>query len=135
MSRHFDTGAAPHFPPHATVGGVIRQVLYALAPGIAAHAWFFGTGVLFQILLASLFALGFEALALKARGRPVGIFLGDYSAVVTAVLFALCIPPLAPWWIAFTGMLFAIVFVFWLALTWPVSGMDRWVKQARASAR
>jgi electron transport complex protein RnfD len=25
------------------------------------------------------------------------------------VLFALCIPPLAPWWIAFTGMLFAIV--------------------------
>lgn len=110
MSRHFDTGAAPHFPPHATVGGVMRQVLYALAPGIAAHVWFFGTGVLFQILLATLFALGFEALALKARGRPVGVFLRDYSAVVTAVLFALCVPPLAPWWIAFTGMLFAIVF-------------------------
>jgi electron transport complex protein RnfD len=37
------------------------------------------------------------------------LYLGDFSAVVTAVLFALCIPPLAPWWIAATGMFFAIV--------------------------
>ena len=31
------------------------------------------------------------------------------SAVVTAVLFDLCIPPLAPWWISAVAMLFAIV--------------------------
>ena len=37
------------------------------------------------------------------------LFLGDYSAVLTAILFALCIPPLAPWWIAATGMFFGIV--------------------------
>ena len=109
MSRHFETGAAPHFPPHSTVGGVMRQVLYALAPGIAAYTWFFGTAVLVQILLATVFALALEAAMLKLRGQPLKQFLGDYSAVVTAVLFALCIPPLAPWWISLTGMIFAIV--------------------------
>jgi electron transport complex protein RnfD len=109
MSQKFDSGGAPHFPPHSTVAGVMRQVLFALLPGIAAYAWFFGPGILIQILLAVIFAIGFEALMLKARKQPIKLFLGDWSAVVTAVLFALCLPPLAPWWIALIGMLFAIV--------------------------
>lgn len=110
MPRRFTTGPAPHMPAPLTVAGVMRQVLYALIPGILAHAWFFGPGILVQIVLASGFALAFEALMLKLRGKPVAKFLGDYSAVVTAVLFALCIPPLAPWWISLIAMLFAIVF-------------------------
>ena len=87
----------------------MQQVLLALLPGIAAHCWYFGPGILLQILLAIGFALGFEALVLKIRQRPVLAALGDYSAVVTAVLFALCLPPLVPWWIALIGMFFAIV--------------------------
>lgn len=109
MSRSFDTGGAPHFPPHITVSGVMLQVIYALLPAIAAHAWFFGPGILFQILLAVFFAIGFEALMLKIRKKPIRLFLGDFSAVTTAILFALCLPPLAPWWVALFGMLFAIV--------------------------
>lgn len=106
----FQLAGPPHFPPRTSVGGVMRQVLYALLPGIAAHWWFFGWGILFQIALAVGFALAFEAAMLKARGRALKPFINDYSAVVTGVLFALCIPPLAPWWVAFTGMLVAIVF-------------------------
>jgi len=87
----------------------MRQVLIALCPGIIAYVWFFGLGVLLQILLSAAFALLFEALTLHVRGKPVGLFLSDSSAAVTAVLFALCIPPLAPWWIACVGMFFAIV--------------------------
>ncbi|MFU8833333.1 MAG: RnfABCDGE type electron transport complex subunit D [Wenzhouxiangella sp.] len=96
-------------PPTSTVGGVMRQVLYALVPAIAAHWWYFGWGIFFQIALAVGFALVFEAAMLRARQRPVKLFLSDYSAAVTGVLFALCMPPLAPWWIAAVGMLFAIV--------------------------
>jgi len=110
MSRRFETGEAPHFPPHATVRGVMLQVLLALLPAIAAHVWFFGPGILFQLVLASAFAVAFEALMLKARQQPAGLFLGDGSAIVTAVLFALCLPPLAPWWITLVGMFSAIVF-------------------------
>ena len=109
MSRKFATGGAPHFPPHSTISGVMRQVLLALVPGIVAYTWFFGPGILIQILLAVVFALGFETLMLKVRKQDLRLFLGDWSAVVTAVLFALCLPPLAPWWIALIGMLFAIV--------------------------
>jgi electron transport complex protein RnfD len=110
MSRTFETGGAPHFPSHSTVSGVMLQVILALLPAIAAHAWFFGPGILVQILLASFFAVAFEAAMLTVRKKPLRLFLGDFSAVLTAILFALCIPPLAPWWIALTGMLFAIVF-------------------------
>ena len=109
MSREFDTGGAPHVPAQGTVGGVMLQVLLALCPGILAYTWFFGFGMLFQILLSALLAVVFEALMLQARRQPLGIYLNDYSAVVTAVLFALCLPPLAPWWIACLGMFFAIV--------------------------
>lgn len=87
----------------------MQQVLYALVPGVLAHAWFFGPGIFIQILLATIFALGFEAAMLKLGGKPLKLFLCDYSAVVTAALFALCIPPLAPWWIALIAMLFAMV--------------------------
>jgi electron transport complex protein RnfD len=104
-----NVAGAPHLPPISSVASVMRQVLYALVPGVLAHVWFFGPGILFQIALAVGFALGFEAVMLKARGKPLVVFLSDYSAVVTGVLFALCMPPLAPWWISFVGMLFAIV--------------------------
>ena len=109
MSRKFDPGVAPHFSPKMTVKGVMQQVFYALLPGIIAYTWFFGPGILVQISLAVIFALLFEYLMLKVRKLPLKLFLGDWSAVVTAVLFALCLPPLAPWWIALVGMLFAIV--------------------------
>jgi electron transport complex protein RnfD len=109
MIRRFDTGGAPHFPPQTTVARVMLQVIAALVPAVAAHAWFFGPGILVQILLAASFAVVFEAASLAVRRRPLRPFLGDFSAVLTAILFALCIPPLAPWWIALIGMFFAIV--------------------------
>jgi len=107
--RQFETTGAPHLPPAASVGGVMREVLLALVPGILAHAWYFGPGIFIQIILACGFALLFEAIMLRLRQRPIRLFLSDYSAVVTGVLFALCLPPLAPWWVAATGMLFAVV--------------------------
>jgi electron transport complex protein RnfD len=109
MSRNFETGGAPHFPSHSTVSRVMLQVICALLPAIAAHVWFFGPGILAQIILAISFALAFEAIMLTIRKKPLRLFLGDLSAILTAILFALCIPPLAPWWIALIGMLFAIV--------------------------
>jgi len=109
MSRRFETGGAPHLPPDTTVRKVMLQVLLALLPGIAAHAWFFGPGIAVQILLACAFALAFEAACLALRRKSLRLFLGDFSAPLTAVLFALCLPPLAPWWIALIGMFFAVV--------------------------
>lgn len=110
MTRHFPTAAAPHLSPTRGVQQVMLLVLLALVPGVVAQVWYFGSGVLFQIALASAFALAFEAAMLRLRARPLQPFLADFSAPVTAVLFALCIPPLAPWWIALIAMAAAMVF-------------------------
>lgn len=106
--RRFATGAAPHWPARNSVRRVMLLVLAALVPGTAAQVWFFGIGVLLQVLLAVAFALAIEAAALRLRGQPLRPFLGDGSAAVTGWLFALCLPPLAPWWLALVGMLAAI---------------------------
>ncbi len=108
MPREFDTGPAPHWPAATTVRGVMLKVLVALVPGIAVLVVLQGPAVLVQIALAVVFALAVEAAMLRVRGVPVRPFLLDGSAVVTAVLFALCIPPWTPWWVAAVGMVAAI---------------------------
>jgi electron transport complex protein RnfD len=85
------------------------KVLLALTPGIIAYVWVFGGGVLVTIAIATATALLSEAIMLKIRHRPVKPFLLDLSAIVTAWLLALAIPPLAPWWLIVVGTLFAIV--------------------------
>lgn len=106
---HFPVSAAPHLTPRRGVADIMRDVLIALIPGVCAHVWYFGPWIVFQITLCALFALALESLALKLRQQPVRAALKDYSALLTAVLFALCIPPLSPWWIAAIGMIFAIL--------------------------
>jgi Na+-translocating ferredoxin:NAD+ oxidoreductase subunit D len=100
---------APYILKPASVQSVMLKVLIALLPGIAAYVWFFGAAILVQIALASLTALGAEALLLKLRNKPVMRHLGDGSALVTAWLIALTIPPIAPWWLTVSGVLIAIV--------------------------
>ena len=89
---------------------VMRQVIYALALGVAAQAYFFGFSVLVQIALAVITALAAEALVLRMRGMQIAPSLRDGSAVLTAILLAIAIPSIAPWWIIVLGVLFAIVF-------------------------
>lgn len=105
----FPTSPAPHVVAPDSVGRVMRIVLYALLPTIALHVVFFGVGLLIQIALGSLTALLAEAAALQLRRKPIEPFLKDGSAILTATLLALCLPPLAPWWLIVSGTAFAIL--------------------------
>lgn len=100
---------SPFFSGNSSVNVVMFKVLLALVPGIMAYVWAFGSGVLVSLVLASATALLAEAAMLQLRGRPVKPFLTDNSALVTAWLLALALPPLAPWWLVVVGTLFAIV--------------------------
>lgn len=99
----------PYLSQPISVRRVMVMVLVALLPAIAAYAWLLGPIVLVQITLASVVALAAEAAMLSVRSKPVGLYLGDGSALVTAWLVALSFPPLAPWWLLTVGTLFAIV--------------------------
>lgn len=103
--------SSPHGPRINRVDWIMLQVLVALVPGTLAMTWYFGWGLLINMVLAVSFALAAEAAVLRVRGRPVLPTLKDYSAVVTAVLFAIAVPPTLPWWLTLIGMLFAIILV------------------------
>ncbi len=96
-------------PPGNTLRRLMIQVIIALVPGTLAYAWHFGSGVIINIVLAVLFALALEAGILKLRARPVMPHLSDFSAVVAAWLFALCLPMHSPWWLVLVGISFAMI--------------------------
>lgn len=105
----FVTDTSPHILVGDSVSQIMRRVLYAMIPGLTAMTWFFGWGVLVNIAIASVTAVVAEAAMLMARGKPLGQFIRDCSALVTAALLAVAVPPLAPWWLAVVGTVFAIV--------------------------
>ena len=106
----FKTETSPHLPGPGAVNVVMGRVLLALAPGALAMVAFFGWGVLVNIVLACVVALASEAAMLRLRGRPLRPFLTDLSALITAVLLALALPQLAPWWLTTIGVAFALIF-------------------------
>lgn len=102
--------SSPHVHNPASVSSVMLQVNLALLPALVAYTWLFGWGVLFNILIASVTALLSEGVIMRLRGYPVLATLGDGSALLTALLLAIALPPLAPWWLIAIGTGFAIVF-------------------------
>ena len=103
------TITSPHLHKPGNTGAFMRQVIYATVPGILALCYFFGSGVLINTVLACATALICEASILKLRNKSVAFYLQDYSALVTALLLALAIPPTAPWWLTVIGSGFAII--------------------------
>lgn len=105
----FLRASSPHTHNPNTTSRVMRDVLLATIPGVAVLTWFFGLGTLSNIVIASVFGLGLEAAILKMRGRPVLFYLKDLSALVTAVLLAIALPPASSWWLIGVGMIASIV--------------------------
>ncbi len=99
--------------PHATgpmsTQRLMQLVLLATIPGVLALTNYFGWGTLVNIIWACLVAVAAESLALMLRKRPISFYLNDCSALVTAVLIGIALPPYSPWWLIFVGVSFAIL--------------------------
>lgn len=100
--------SSPFISKQDSVSVIMLKVLAALIPAIALYVWCYGPAILVSLALASATALATEAAMLKLRDRPLKPFLSDNSALLTAWLLALSIPPLAPWWLIVVGTAFAI---------------------------
>ena len=100
---------SPHAHNPMTTSWVMKNVLLATVPGILVLTHFFGFGTLVNILWGTVLALAFESIALLLRGRPLSFYLKDYSALVTAVLLCIALPPYSPWWLIAVGMASAIL--------------------------
>lgn len=103
------TASSPHAHLRRDTAQVMQLVMIATVPGFLALSYFFGWGTLINLLIASITALTCEAAILKLRHRPISFHLRDCSALVTAVLLGLALPPYAPWWIVVVGTASAII--------------------------
>src|SRR5210317_2172318 len=98
---------SPFVQGSTSVSNIMFIVMLALIPGLIIYMYFFGIGILLNIILASITAIIAEYFILKIRKIPSKVFLTDNTALVTAWLLALSIPSIAPWWITVIGTLFA----------------------------
>ncbi|MCK5818858.1 MAG: electron transport complex subunit RsxD [Psychromonas sp.] len=107
----FTNLSSPYQQIKRSTSQIMFIVILCLVPAIMLQSYFFGIGNLLQIILSVFTALVAEAAVLKLRNRPIINTLKDGSAILTAVLIAVSIPSLAPWWLVIIGALFAIIFV------------------------
>jgi electron transport complex protein RnfD len=107
----FKITSSPHQRVKRTTGQVMRLVIFAGIPGIAVQTWFFGWGAMIHFAIASATAIVTEAAILEMRKKNFEVAIKDCSALLTAFLIAISIPPFAPWWITVIGSFFAIAIV------------------------
>lgn len=101
--------SGPHTHAPRNVTTVMLTVMFALFPATAFGIYLFGWPALFLFLVTTLSALFFEAISLLFARKPVTFYLMDGTALLTAWLLAMTLPPWAPWWIGVIGSFFAIV--------------------------
>ncbi len=100
---------SPHAHAPLTVSRVMATVMLALAPATLFSFWLYGWPAINLWAVSLVSAMLAEAASLRLQGQAVRPALGDGSALLTAWLLALALPPWAPWWIGALGAAFAVV--------------------------
>jgi len=102
--------SSPFFHHAMPTQRVMLLVCAALIPGALIQIYFFGFGVLINLLLCAGFAVSAEYFVLRLRNRPAKETLKDNSALLTGLLLGIALPPTLPFWMTFVGVWFAIIF-------------------------
>jgi electron transport complex protein RnfD len=100
---------SPQQPGPFDTGRLMLWVMGACLPAALVSTWFFGVGLLLNVAQACLYACGLEAGVARLRGLPPRHWLRDNSALVSAVLLGMALPPGSPWWLVLLGTAFAIL--------------------------
>ena len=78
---------------------IMLAVLVALVPGLAAMVASFGVGVLWNLTILSISCLGIEVISLRLKQlswQNIYLHIQDCSALLTAWLITICLPPNIP---------------------------------------
>ena len=109
MSDLMKVSSNPHIRAKASTDKIMLCVVLALLPTTAFGVYNFGLNALLLVLVTVVTCVLSEFLFDMICKKDSTI--GDFSAVVTGLLLALNLPPMAPWWIGVIGGVFAIVVV------------------------
>lgn len=100
--------SSPHIHNEDSISTAMRDVIIALIPALLASLYYFRLAALSVIVTCVVVAVVSEYICRKIMKREITI--SDYSAVITGLLLAFCLPPAVPLWIAAVGAAAAIVF-------------------------
>lgn len=98
---------SPHIKSTETVPKIMISVIITLVPAVVFSIYQYGIHVLYMYIVSVATCLASEYVVVRLRKRPVSI--GDYSAVVTAVLLVMVLPPGFPIFGVILGAVVAIV--------------------------
>ncbi len=101
--------SGPYVRKEKSVTRTMTLVMLALVPATAYGLYLYGWPAIILFTIAITSALLFEILSLLIAKKPVVRFASDGSAMLTAWLLAISLPPWAPWWVAVLGSAIAIV--------------------------
>ena len=102
-----ETVAGPHIVhPGLSTRSMMRDVLIGLAAPMLAALYFFRVAALQQLAICLVCAWLTEAVCCRMRGRRSTLV--DGSVTVTALILALSLPPLLPWYATAAGTLIAV---------------------------
>ena len=99
----------PHIYAKDTTQTIMRDVLIALMPAVAASVLFFGVRALLVEVVCVAVAMACEWAFEKITGKPVTVM--DLSAAVTGLILALNLPVEIPLWQAMFGSFVAIIVI------------------------
>lgn len=116
MKPVYNLSTSPHVRGKDTTSKIMFDVILSLIPATVvgvAHFWRYGgtalgVNALLIVVISVLTAMGTEYSFNRLTHRKNTLW--DFSAVVTGLLLALCLPPTVPLYISFLGALFAIMF-------------------------
>ena len=106
MDKHL-VSPNPHIHAAVSTNSLMRDVVIALLPALVVEVLFYGWPALTVIALSAAFCVFFEWSIAKYLFKKPEI-ANPWSALVTGLLLAMCLPVSTPWWIVMIGDLFAI---------------------------
>ena len=109
MSDLLKVSSNPHIRSKDTTSRIMLYVIISLLPAAGFGVYNFGLHALAVIIVTIASTLLTEYIYEKCMKKKTTV--GDLSAVVTGLLLAMNLPPMAPLWMAALGGIFAILVV------------------------
>ncbi len=106
FSKTLTIRSSPHIGSAASVDSIMFNVVLALLPVCLYAVYAFGLAALLVLLTALTSCLLTEHWLCRFNGKPTT--LGDWSIVITGLLYGLILPPSLPLWMVAAGGVIAV---------------------------
>jgi len=106
-ARTLEIRTSPHIGHGGSVEQIMRAVVLALLPATAFAVYAFGIASLLTLSAAVASCVVTEYVVCRLAGRPSS--LGDWSVVITGLLYGLTLPPTLPLWMTVAGGVLAVL--------------------------